>query len=307
MWIANPIYDVVFKFLMEDNKIAKLLISKIINEEVIELIPKPQEKTIRIKDKPSFTVYHLDYSAVIKTAIGKKNVIIEIQKAKFLTDIMRFRQYLGSQYRNKSNQYIENGKSIPLPIISIYFLGYSLDNLPSPVLKVRRLYTDVTTHEEYNIKDEFIESLTHDAYIIQINRLKGKRRNDLEVLLSVFDQDNRLENFHILNVKEEDFPEEYRPIIRRLQKAFETPEIEDTMNIEDEIIEELAGKERLIAEKIKIIEEKDKTLEESKKELEESKKELEDKDKVLEEKDKVLEENKKLIENLLKQLESLKQ
>ena len=41
MWIANPIYDVVFKFLMEDNKIAKLLISKIINEEVIELIPKP--------------------------------------------------------------------------------------------------------------------------------------------------------------------------------------------------------------------------------------------------------------------------
>jgi len=27
--IANPIYDVVFKYLMEDNKIAKLIISTI--------------------------------------------------------------------------------------------------------------------------------------------------------------------------------------------------------------------------------------------------------------------------------------
>ncbi len=30
MQIANPIYDVVFKYLMEDAKIAKLLISSII-------------------------------------------------------------------------------------------------------------------------------------------------------------------------------------------------------------------------------------------------------------------------------------
>ena len=30
MLIANPIYDVVFKYLMEDSKIAKLVISSII-------------------------------------------------------------------------------------------------------------------------------------------------------------------------------------------------------------------------------------------------------------------------------------
>jgi hypothetical protein len=40
MLIANPIYDVVFKYLMEDNKIAKLIISKIINDEIIELNAK---------------------------------------------------------------------------------------------------------------------------------------------------------------------------------------------------------------------------------------------------------------------------
>ena len=110
MLIANPIYDVVFKYLMEDNKIAKLIISKIINEEIIELTPRPQENIIHLPEKSFFSIYHLDYSAVIKTPEGSKNVIIEIQKAKFLTDIMRFRMYLGSQYYDQQNQYEENGR-----------------------------------------------------------------------------------------------------------------------------------------------------------------------------------------------------
>jgi len=47
-----------------------------------------------------FTVYRLDFSARIKTQNGAvKQVIIEIQKAKFAADIMRFRRYLGEQYK----------------------------------------------------------------------------------------------------------------------------------------------------------------------------------------------------------------
>ena len=37
MHIANPIYDVVFKYLMEDNDIAKLIISTIIGEDIVAL------------------------------------------------------------------------------------------------------------------------------------------------------------------------------------------------------------------------------------------------------------------------------
>jgi hypothetical protein len=37
MRIANPIYDVVFRFMMEDNKVAKAFLSAIIGEEVLEL------------------------------------------------------------------------------------------------------------------------------------------------------------------------------------------------------------------------------------------------------------------------------
>jgi hypothetical protein len=45
MFIANPLYDVVFKYMMEDNKVAKKFISVIIGEDVIELDFADREPT----------------------------------------------------------------------------------------------------------------------------------------------------------------------------------------------------------------------------------------------------------------------
>jgi hypothetical protein len=264
MQIANPLYDVVFKYLMEDSKIAKLMISSIIGENIEELTFLPQEfvsdvekpdkgKKSKIKRnrKDSLTVYRLDFSAKIKTVEGFKNVIIELQKAKFPTDIMRFRKYLGEQFSNKENtQKIKIGNRIRktgLPIISIYFLGHKLDHTTASAIKVSRQYKDLMTNEIIRIKESFIESLTLDSYVIQIPYLTDKRRNDLEILLSVFDQRNPADKeHHILNVKEVDFPEKYRPIIRKLQKAVQDSEIKKKMDLEDGIIDELEDLEREI-------------------------------------------------------------
>jgi predicted RNase H-like nuclease (RuvC/YqgF family) len=66
-------------------------------------------------------------------------------------------------------------------------------------------------------------------------------------LLSVFDQRNNVDkDHHILNVKESEFPEKYRPIIRKLQKAVEDNEVRKKMNMEDGIIDELEDLERTI-------------------------------------------------------------
>jgi hypothetical protein len=46
----------------------------------------------------------MDFKATIEQADGSQKVIvIEIQKAKLHTDIMRFRRYLGEQYADKEN------------------------------------------------------------------------------------------------------------------------------------------------------------------------------------------------------------
>ncbi len=41
--IANPIYDVVFKYLMKDEKVARLLLSAIIGKDIISLEFRPTE------------------------------------------------------------------------------------------------------------------------------------------------------------------------------------------------------------------------------------------------------------------------
>ena len=48
-----------------------------------------------------FSVFRIDFAARLRMADGSEQlVIIEIQKAKFPTDILRFRKYLGTQYRD---------------------------------------------------------------------------------------------------------------------------------------------------------------------------------------------------------------
>jgi hypothetical protein len=66
-------------------------------------------------------------------------------------------------------------------------------------------------------------------------------------LMSVFDQRNNVDkDHHILNVKENEFPEKYRPIIRKLQKAVEDNDVRKKMDMEDGIIDELEDLERTI-------------------------------------------------------------
>ncbi len=305
MQIANPIYDIVFKYLMEDNKIAKLVISSIIDQEIESLEFRATEGTAELFKK-SLTVYRLDFTAKIKTAGGIKIVLIEMQKAKFPTDIMRFRRYISEQYSSPENTYTDNisGKDIKkaIPIISIYFLGHPLDHITVPVIKVQRHYYDRTTGKELNEREEFIESLTHDSFVIQISRLRKKRQNELEILLSVFDQENIASDNHILNIKEEDFPEKYRPVVNRLQRAIAEPEVRKTMDIEDEILEELQNKEREIEYKNVQLKEKDKTIEEKDKTIKNKDSALEEKDKTIKNKDSALEEKDKLIEELKNEL-----
>ena len=294
MRIANPIYDVVFKYMMEDLKVAKSFIAAIIAEDVAELDFCPQEFTTRYKDD-SLTVIRMDFLARIKTAEGYKAIIIEMQKAQLSSDIRRFRRYLGSQYQSKNNIYTdEQNKKHTRRIYCIFFLGQGLDVPDVPVLTVTNLVRDRATGKELHLRNEFIDSLHHQSWIVQIPVLKKHRRDDLEKLLSIFDQNNITDSNHILNVNEDDFPDEYRHIIRRLKQAAESEELADQMIAEDELISDFQDLERQISAKDEMLEEKDKKIEESKKQLEESNKQLEESNKQLEEKD-------RLIEKLLKQ------
>jgi hypothetical protein len=295
--IANPIYDVVFKYLLDDNQVAKILLSAIIGHEILELSLTPQEiigefgQVLKAKPKTeigttqakrtkkanlsateftNLTVYRLDFAAKIRTEEGEKIVIIEIQKAKLMHDILRFRRYLGKQYSDEKNTFLaeKNGKSlvIGIPIISIYFLGEVLDNIKGiPVLKVSNQVTDLHSGEQIDIKEDFIESLTHQSYIISIPDLTTHKRDELENLLSIFDQNSQSKDSkHLLNIADDDLPPKYSEVIRRLQKAAAEAKVRQTMQVEDDFLSEMADYERKIEKKDQLILETKQKLDEEK-------------------------------------------
>ena len=124
------------------------------------------------------------------------------------------------------------------------------------------------------------KSLHHRSWIIQVRQLKEKRRNELENLLSIFDPDNITEDRHILNIDERKFPEEYRHIIRKLRDAYESKQVREEMQMEDDYINELRINAEIIAEKDKLLAEKDKENENLRNELEKLKRQLENQSKM---------------------------
>jgi hypothetical protein len=192
----------MFKRLMEDLPIARFFIETLIGETIEELVVKPQEyrykpnRTGKEFDEAArlMTVYKLDYIATIKTAEGEhKKVLIEVQKARNSVDVMRFRNYLAEQYKLEDEVTVEGGKiTKPLPIITIYLLGFKLNNIDCAAVKIERKYIDMLLGTEIDLKNEFIEQLTHNSYIVQIPRINSRLQNRLDELLSVFEQQNFL-------------------------------------------------------------------------------------------------------------------
>ena len=237
MIIANPIYDVVFKYLLEDAEIARDLLSTILGEEVVQLEFKPQETSTESSD--SIKILRLDFKAIIKKKDGSFfKVLIELQKSKQVFDVMRFRRYLGDNYR-KEDQTIDNdGKVVfrTLPIITIYFLGFLLNNVPSGVIKVKREYVDAVTEEILGVKDDFVELLTHDSYMIQVGRLPLESRGKLDRVMQIFSpmyQDKA--DKHQVDFQGDIHDPLVWKMVERLGRAIASDEYRDKMDVEDEI------------------------------------------------------------------------
>lgn len=294
MIIANPIYDTTFKYLMKNIKIARGVISTIIGEKIVKLDLRAQESVYKGKEK--LMVYHLDFVAKIQTDRGKlKDVLIELQKSKYGFDIMRFRNYLGEEYKKGIEVVDDDGETRirALPIITIYFLGFRLSKTLPGVIKVARKYVDVLGDKEIEERNNFIECLSRNSYVIQVPGLKLRMRTDLEYVLSVFAQEKFRKGTRVL--KEYDYEpknELMRLIVRRLAKA-----AGDEKFMREVELEEMAEREYENA-----FGELERKLMRSEETILEKEKELGEKDKQLSEKDKVIAAMKREMEEIKKNL-----
>ena len=195
MIIANPIYDVVFKKIMENERVAKFFIGTLLEQTIESVEVKPQEFTY-IDELAGLAVFRLDFIATIKTETGEqKKVLIEIQKAKNQIDLMRFRNYLAEQYKKEDKI---GAEKIILPITTIYILGFKLPEIETPCIKIERNYKDLINNKIIIQKSDFVEKLTHDSFIVQVDRITNSYSTKLEKLLSLFEQKHFIDDKKII-------------------------------------------------------------------------------------------------------------
>ena len=275
MIVANPIYDMVFKYLMEDERIARTILSALLRKDIIRVEVRPHEYTNEQRDLLS--VFRIDFCATVREDDGTERLIlIELQKTWLETETLRFRQYLGVQYSNPKNMEGVNA----LPMVAIYLLGHKVGDIEEPVLYVNHQACDYYGNEVVKgLPNAFVESLTHSSIIVQIPRLHGQINNRLDKVLSIFDQTRKeAADEHMLRIDEHLYGDdaEMERILHRLTAAAADAKVRHNMNVEDEyfsIIEkrdteimmkdkELAEKNSQLAEKNAQLNEKDAQLNE---------------------------------------------
>ena len=125
MTIANPIYDIVFKYLMEDERIARTILSALLQEDIIKVEVRPHEYSNNKRD--ALSVFRIDFGATIRKSDGSEQLIlIELQKTWLPTEALRFRQYLGVQYENPANIVADSDNQHAIPMVAVYLLGHKV-------------------------------------------------------------------------------------------------------------------------------------------------------------------------------------
>jgi hypothetical protein len=119
------------------------------------------------------------------------------------------------------------------PIITIYILGYPLDDLPYMAVTVNRDIINSVSKEKITVKSFFIDHLTHQSHIIQIRRLPEQRRTQLENFLVLFNQAWCTEEGYIIDLQ--DIPEEFSDMAKYLQGPLMDEEFRRKLEAEEEI------------------------------------------------------------------------
>ena len=334
--IPNPIYDVVFRYLMEDPESAMIVVSTLINENIINLQLEPithsekKEKSLATallqdpKTKDDLRLFHLDFTATVLLPDGTEELImIELQKATEPDDIFRFKRYISRNFQKKHEVEVTDIETLyirkvnrPIRLVPVFILNFRIENeINDLLIRTKRVKEGFFKNKALQIPNEFIDNLSYDLLVVQLPNLENINKDDylddeykkkLFALLKLFDQKSRVrDNEHRLRLIRKFFPGFLDRVIRRLQSAdIDNPYLEEKMFNEDEYLKALIDRDN----KISFFREKlEKTAEELGKTFEQLEKTTEELGKTTEELGKTTEELGKTTEELENEKNKTKQ
>ena len=305
VYVANPLYDAVFKYLMEDERIAKTILSALLKKKVVDVKIRRNEYA-NLTRRESISMFRIDFAATVQDVDGKSHLLlIELQKTWLPTETLRFRRYLAVQYNNEENMQQtedQHGKKFAIPMVAIYLLGHRVGDIKEPIIYVSHQAYDYDDHVvKDGMPDPFVESLQHDSIIVQLPLLRGRVNNRLEQVLSVFDQTNVMDDKKVIRVDDQQFDGDHdmEYIVKRLQSAVTDPEVRCQMNAEDEFFKEIEDRDTAIMERDKQLKEKDSQIQEKDSQIQEKDSQIQEKDSQIQEKDSQIQEKDAMLRSMI--------
>ena len=279
--IANPIYDSAFKYLLEDDRIAKILISALLNLDTADIIELQQMKNDVVdSNRRDLKIFHVDFSArIVDRETGhEEQVCIELQKSWHKEEYQRFRTYLSTQIGNESNV---DKDGYPLHIISVYIFGHVVvsEYGKYPVLYINPHVEDplgnvLKGNFQNGKRNRFLDAMAYNMVIVQIPYVNARPNSRLDKILNIFDAapNSKVIEYSIPPLPDTDADKkEIDYIVRRLTEAAANSEVRRKMSYEryiDNIIDGKTDAEEKYAKSRTLIKEQQEKLEAKDKQLE---------------------------------------
>jgi len=166
MLILNPLYDWAFKYLLDNNDLARKFVSAILCRNVTHLETRNIELPLLKDGNPFYTRF--DFKAIVEADGRTEEVLIELQKYRSPDPVGRFRTYLGESYM-KEEAYTEpdgTRKRTSLPLIAVYILGYSPAEFRVPHVVARPVLYDGIDGSVLEMESRTVGLLTHTSHFL---------------------------------------------------------------------------------------------------------------------------------------------
>ena len=166
--IANPIYDVVFKYLMDDARIARTILSALLKKDIVSVEMRPHEYVNQKVE--GIAVQRIDFGAVVRENGEEKLILIELQKSWLNTELLRFRQYMARQYNDPKNMTIGPKQQYALPMVMVYLLGHKVGQVNTRLDQVLSVF-DQSRQDQGNSKLLNIDDSLYDPDDAEMQRI----------------------------------------------------------------------------------------------------------------------------------------
>ena len=251
MLILNPLYDWAFKYLLDNNELAKKFISAILKQNITHLETRNIELPLLKEGNPFYTRF--DFKAIIETNGKTEEALIELQKYRNPDPIKRFRTYLGESYM-KEETYKDargNSKKTALPLIPVYILGYCPVEFKVPYIIARNKIHDGVDETELAIESKIINLLTHSSFFLTATPPEGYkwRGSRQEAIIRLFRQKLKKEESNTMyDLEEEPKDELAKEIAAYLNRGTQDEEIVKQLQAEEEYYESMSDLEFALEE-----------------------------------------------------------